>query len=116
MSKKRISNRNFKKVLKHLESLPLIEWTESLCTITDSYKDSFETSLGDLIISFDWLTHNGNNSVSVVPVNIYNNDKGFDYDINDFQFLELEKAAKSLFNLDTEDYEGPEEHAFNIGE
>lgn len=113
---KKLSNSDFKKVINHLKGLDLIEWSENLCTIIDSYKGNFETSLGDLIISFDWLTHNDNNNVSVVPVNIYNNDKGFDYYINDFQFLELEKSAKELFNLETEDYESPEEHAFNIGE
>lgn len=117
MSKqKRLSSIKLNRILKHFKGLNLIDWQESQCSITDNYRGTFESTINNLDIYFDWILHNDNKEVSVVPVHIYNNDKGFDYLISDFQFLELEKAAKELFNLEIEEFEHPSQHAYNLGD
>lgn len=95
----RLRDKDFNKVVNHLNQQSCIDWIDNYCELNECFKDNVSYTTEDLIISFDYIIKE-EGKVHVVPINIYNNDKGFDYDLSDFQFIELEKIVKTLFNFD----------------
>lgn len=96
---KQLRNVAFNKVIKHLKGLPFVEWSEKYSEITESYSDNVEHTIGKYILSFDYdIFKEEEGDVRVSSIEVYNTNKGFNYETNDMQWCELENKIKSLFN------------------
>lgn len=96
---KQLRNKGFNKVIKHLKDLPFIEWDEKYNEDTESYKDNIEHTIDKYILSFDYeIIEEG--EVIISSIEVYNNNKGFNYETTDMQWSELRDQIITLFNLE----------------
>jgi len=113
---KQLRNKGIKRILKGIKKLPLIEWGENYCPIDEESKGSGCFVFVDkYVLDFEWLVIEGNR-VIISGLQVWNRSKGFEYDLNDKQWSDIVEVIENLFNLEEEEHEPTEFHAFNLGD
>lgn len=110
-----MKTKQFKEFKDKLNELPTVDLDNHYNYVQDCYRGTFDLTIGNVTLYFDWSTYRDNTKLSLGSFSFNNDDTDEDVNITDKQYATLLNIVPTLFNLEN-DYEAPEEHAFNLGE
>ena len=111
-----MKTKQFKEFTEKLNELPIVDLDNHYNYVQDCYKGTFELTIDNVTLYFDWSTYSDNTKLSLGSFYFNNDDTDEDINITDKQYSELLNIVPKLFDLENEEYEAPEKHAFNLGE
>ena len=110
-----MKTKQFKEFTKQLKELPQVELDDHYNHIRECFRGTFELTIDNVTLYFDWSTYSDNTKLSLGSFNFNKDDTDEDINITDKQYATLLNIVPTLFNLEN-DYESPGEHAWNLGE